>query len=267
MTTCIENASAGFTDAVCVETPLEIVPAEPPAVESNERSFVGLVELVLKNPERLDALNRDEHRQAELIPRFLGIVLVSYTLFGIALALILNATPAEAFPSQGLPVPPAHWHDGSAFGLILAYDFGLVGATGICLPSFYFFSLLAGVRMSMLQLTAHIMRCTAASAVVLIGVLPVYVAVVLGLVVFQAPTATLEFWLYLGLGLPFLAGLEGVRRIYLGVLSLASTMGQERCAKRYCFLRRLTLSWAALYTIVSPVMIYRLWQIFTAAMM
>jgi hypothetical protein len=35
--------------------------------------------------------------------------------------------------------------------------------------------------------------------------------------------------------------------------------------RRQCFLRRLTLSWAAVYTAVVPVMIYRLWEHFARA--
>src|SRR5207248_6990150 len=231
-------------------------------VEVSERSTIGLVELLLKDPQRLDAINREGGRQAESIPRFLGIALAGYTLFAVALLLILNAAPAESYPRRLLEVPAAHWQDGSAVALLLAYDLGLVGATGICLPSFYFFSLLAGVRMSMLQVTGQVVRCKASSAVVLVGILPIYVAVVLGLVVFGAPAETLEWLLYLGLVLPFLAGLEGVRAIYQGVLGMADTLPPERRCRRECFLRRLTLSWAAVYTAVSPLLIYRLWQFF-----
>lgn len=239
-------------------------PAEEPSPQ--ELSALGLVELVLKQPDRLDALNRMERRQAETIPRFVGIALAGYTVFGVAMLIILNAAPAAAYPHRVLPVPAARWSDTSALGLVLAYDFGLVGATGICLPTFYFFALLAGVRMSMLQLTAHVVRCKAASALMLLGILPVYVAVVLGLVVFKAPAETLEGWLYLGLVLPFLAGLEGVRCIYRGVWCMADTLPEERRVNRGCFLRRLTVSWAAVYTAVSPLLIYRLWQIFAGGL-
>jgi hypothetical protein len=83
---------------------------------------------------------------------------------------------------------------------------------------------------------------------------------VLGLVVFQAPVGAMEWCLYLGLVLPFVAGLEGVRSIYRGVMGMAETMPPERRCRRECFLRRLTLSWAAVYTAVSPVMIYRVWE-------
>lgn len=246
------------------ESPPMVLPVEEPAVEWNERSVMGLVELLLKDPQQLDALNREEARQVDFIPRFLGIALAAYTLFGVALLLILNAAPAESYPHRWLEVPAAGWHDGSALGLLLAYDLGLVGATGICLPSFYFFGLLAGVRMSMLQLTGQVVCCKASSAVVLVGILPIYVAVVLGLVVFGAPAETLEWLLYLGLVLPFVAGLEGVRALYHAVLGMADTLPPERRGHRERFLRRLTLSWAAVYTAVSPLLIFRLWQFFAA---
>jgi hypothetical protein len=116
--------------------------------------------------------------------------------------------------------------------------------------------------MSFLQVAGQVVRCKASSAVMLVGILPVYVALVLGLVVFEAPAHVLELCLYLGLALPFLAGLEGVRAIYRGVLGMAETLPPERRYRRECFLRRLTLSWAAVYTAVAPVMIFRLWELF-----
>ncbi len=45
---------------------------EPP-VAINDRSALGLTELLLKNSRRVDFLVRDETWQADLIPRFLGI--------------------------------------------------------------------------------------------------------------------------------------------------------------------------------------------------
>jgi hypothetical protein len=237
-----------------------VLPA--PQVEANAGTTLGLVELLLKDPGRVDALNREAHRQAELLPRFLGIALAGYALFAGAMLVILNAAPAAALPRNLLPVPPARWADGSALGLLLGYTLGLVAANGVCLPSFYFFSLLAGVRLSMAQITAHVLRSQASSALVLIGMLPAYVAVVLGMVVFRAPAEDLEWALYLGLGLPFIAGLEGVRAIHRGVRSLAETMPPELRCRRQCFLRRLTVSWSLVYTAVAPVMIYRLWEFF-----
>lgn len=243
----------------------EVVPVEdePPA---DEHSVLGLVEILLKAPRRADLLARDETRQAELLPRFLGIALVSYAVFAVVLVLILNMAPRAAWPQRPLPVPAANWADGTVVAPLLAYTLGLVAASGLCLPSFYFIGLLAGVRLSWVQVIGIVARCKAASAVVLLGILPIYVAVILGLIVFGARPDVLQVWLYPGLVLPFVAGLQGVVSIYHGVMGLADTLPACSRSDRTCFLRRLTLGWSACYTAVAPVMIYRLWEFFAGVL-
>jgi hypothetical protein len=239
------------------------LPAEDSLVEADEHSTLGMVELLLKNPVRLDHLSRDETRQPEMIPRYLAIALVSYAIFGIVMVLLLNAAPTTAWPRHlGLSAPPASWSNFTVLSLPLAYTLGLIAATGICLPSFYFYSLLAGVRMTMLQITGQVLKGKATTALILVGILPIYLAFALGMIIFQLPASTVENYLYLGLILPFLAGLAGMRSIYVGVAGWADTLPPERRCRRACFLRRLTLSWSAVYTAVSPVMIYRLWEFF-----
>lgn len=230
---------------------------EPPPVPVNERSLVGLVELLLKAPAQLDAWTRDPSRQAELIPRLLMLSLTSFALFSTVLVLLLRAADAEA-----IPMILEHWNDsaGPALALGLAYPAGMVAATGLCLPTFYFFGLLAGVRISVLQVTAHVLKGKAATAVFLLGLTPIYLSVTLGMVIFHAEPKALSAALSAGLALPFLAGLWGVRSIYRGFLSLADTLPPERRCRRTCFLRRLTVAWAAVYTIVTPVMIWSLYQ-------
>ena len=74
----------------------------------------------------------------------LAIALVGFTIFGVTLTVILNLAATEA------PwIPAARWGGPSVVNLILAYDLGLIAATGVCLPSFYFYGLLAGVKTSM----------------------------------------------------------------------------------------------------------------------
>lgn len=239
------------------------VPVAIDPVETDQKSALGLVELLLKSPAGVDNLiNGFPSLQPRLIPRFLAIALTSYLSFTIALSIILNTAPGQAYPKHYFPVPVVHWANGSALSLIGAYNLGLVAATGICLPSFYFFGLLVGIRLTMLQIVAQVMRSTAVSALVLVGITPIYVAIVLGLTVFGAAPGMQEWWLYAGLFLPFLAGLAGVNAIYQAVLGMAETLPPERRCRRYCFLRRLTLSWSAVYTAVSPILIYRLWEYF-----
>src|SRR5262245_20130832 len=250
--------------------------SEEPLVEADEGSTLGLVEMLLKAPARVDRVGRDETRQTALIPRFLTISVASYAVFGLVMVLTLNAAPAAAWPKSILPAPAANWHNLTMLSLPLAYVLGLIAANGVCLPSFYFYGLLAGVKMSMLQVTGQVVKGQAAGALMLVGILPIYVALMLGAIIFEMPDLSLEVWLYLGLILPFIAGLAGVHAIYRGVMAVAATLPPERRwrrsravsaalrPERRCrlprFLRRLTVSWAAVYTAVSPVMIFRLWD-------
>jgi hypothetical protein len=241
-------------------------------------TLFGLVELMLKNERLLDRLARSSRLQRELIPRFLAIGLAAYAVFGFTLATFFAtagvwprltaiatwlATPGEQLiyfgysPADSLL---AHWLDGSAPALAAAFALGLIGAIGVCLPSFYFYGLLAGVRTSMLQVTTLALKGMAASAIALMGALPIYFAFVLALVVFQAPLALVALVCYVGLALPFIAGLWGTRSLYLGFLSLVDTMKPERQTTRACFLRRLLLSWSGCFTAVTPVMIFTLWE-------
>jgi hypothetical protein len=226
---------------------------------ADEHSLLGLAELVLKAPAHVDRLARQPARQPELIFRFLAIALTSFSLFAGVLVLLLDCVPPDAVPG----VLAERWRPsvGSGVSLWLAYTVGLVAASGVCLPSFYFFGLLAGIRASWLQVTTHVVRGKGATAVLLLGLMPIYVAVVLGMVVFDAPNTALRAALWVGLVLPFLAGLWGVRAIYHAFLALADTLPPERQCRRTCFLRRLTVAWSAVYSLVSPVMIWKLWMV------
>jgi hypothetical protein len=237
------------------------VEAEPPH-PGNDRTILGLTELLLKDAGRLDRLTRDDDQQPRLIPSFLAIALASFGLFGLALVLALWWAQTAALPK----LLATSWEEhraASALGLWLAYTLGFALATGVCLPSFYFYGLLAGVRISWMQVTAQIMKGSSATAVMLLGILPVYLAAALGAVVFQLPPPAIRAVLDVGLGLPFVAGLWGVRSIYVGFLGLADTLPPERLAQRECWLRRLTLACTACYSAVCPVMIYKLWTYFT----
>ncbi len=234
--------------------PVDTAVADPAA---EARPTAGLVELVLKDPGRLDALVRDESRAPELIPRLLAIALAGLTIYGVAATVVVNL--AGDLPRW---MPSARWSDGTWASLAPAYVLGLVAANGVCLPSFYFYGLLAGVRLSMLQAAAHAIKSLAVASVVLVGILPIYVALALGAIVFGAPADGILWTVGLGLALPFIAGLWGVHSLYTGFVALADTLPAERQARRGVFLRRLTLAWSACYTVVTPLMIYWLWAHF-----
>ena len=72
---------------------------DEPLVAINDRSALGLTELLLKNSRRVDFLVRDETWQADLIPRFLGIAVTSFSVFSLALAIILSLVPTDYLPN------------------------------------------------------------------------------------------------------------------------------------------------------------------------
>ena len=270
----------------CAEPELTPNPSAPHLAEehgASDHAAVGdsplaLVELILKDPARLDRLIREPARQVELLPRFLAISLIGFTFFGLAMALVLSTSTVwpklfamdavlagrEAVPLRFESTAQAsmltHWLDGDALRLIVAYAVGLIAATGICLPSLYFYGLLAGLRMTMLDVVLHALKSKAVAAVTLVGVLPIYAAIGLAIAIFPLPASLRDAMLWLGLILPFLAGTAGTYSLYRGLSGLADTMPAACRGDRACFLRRLVLSWAACYSAVSPVLIFTLWQ-------
>jgi hypothetical protein len=244
-------------------------------------SHAGLIELILKNRALLHKLIRDPALQPMLISRLLAISIIGFAFFGVAMTLVLNS--ADLWPqlspvkswlngTDGLLIQfnktangnsfISQWLNGSAFKLMAAYTLGLIAATGVALPSLYFYGLLTGVKMSMLDVTIHALKAKATSAVALVGILPIYAALSMGMVIFNASPEILKASMLLGLMLPFIAGLWGTHSLYVGFSTLCDTMPEERRHRRECFLRRLVLSWSACYSAIMPVMIFTLWQAF-----
>jgi len=232
----------------------------------------------LKDPLKLDRWIRDRSLQIDLMPRFLMIALLGFAFYGICMSLVISSchvwphltemativshddSVMIRFQSHEGDSNLSPWLNGRVVSLIIAYVFGLIAATGICLPSLYFYGLLSGVKMTLLDIVLQAVKSKAVAAVALVGVLPIYAAVGLGLVIFSVPDSLRDSLLILGLILHFLASTAGTYSLYRGFSSWADTMSDERRQHRECFLRRLTLSWAACYSAVSPVLIYTLWQ-------
>ncbi len=283
------QANAERAQEIVDATPIElftqpVLPAQPlHSVEQPVKSDVlGLVELILKRRDHLEKLIREPGLQSQLVPRFLAISLIGFVLYGVAISLVFNSanewprftpikdlvTGSEStivfFDTVGVREGRlSRWLDGSAPILIAAYAIGLVAATCVCLPSLYFYGLLAGVRMSMLDVVVHALKAKATTAVALVGILPIYAAIGLGIVIFELPEHVREVTFWLGLSLPFLAGLFGTYSLYRGFAGLTDTLPPHRRCRRECFLRRLVLSWSACYTAVMPVMIHTCWVMFS----
>lgn len=250
----------------------------PPFEPVEPIRLLGLMELILKDRPRLHRLIRNPSLQPELIPRFLAIAMIGFVFFGVSATIVFSSSgvwPKLIPIADRLENPQlslivfessggiaARWLDGSAVKLIAAYTLGLIAATGICLPILYFYGLLAGVRMTMLDVVIHALKSKATAAVALVGILPIYVALSMGMVIFGAPTFLLHGSLLLGLILPFIAGFWGTYSMYFGFSELCDTLPPDRRERRACFLRRLVVSWSACYSAVTPVMIFTLWEFF-----
>ena len=262
-----------------------VLPPGPPPIPTDEEpaatDVLGLVEMILKRRDRLERLIRDPAAQAILLPRFLAISVAGFVSFGVALSLVFMAAgewprlgSIDGFMAGGAGIASfeaispdetllSRWLDGSALKLIAAYAIGLIAATGICLPSLYFYGLLSGVRMTMPDVVIQALKAKATTAVALVGVLPIYAALGLGLVIFDVPEYLRIATFWLGLVLPFVASLFGTRSLYRSLAGFNDTLAPDCRYRRTCFLRRLVFSWAACYTAITPVMIHTLWLALT----
>lgn len=233
-------------------------PRTEAAAANGETSTAGVVEMLLKDQNRLNLLLRDEAQQRELLPRMLAVTLTGLAIYSLIAMAILNAL----WIKRGLwfdHLPAAYWNDWSGANLVLAYTLGFVAAAGICLPSFYFYGLLAGIKTTMLSVAAHATKGMAATAVALVGLLPVYVSMALSSVVFDFGSVWTGMCMAGVLLLPFLAALSGAANLYHGFVGLADTMDGCFRSSRDCFLRRLIFAWTGCATFVTPVVVYSLW--------
>jgi hypothetical protein len=109
----------------------------------------------------------------------------------------------------------------------------------------------------------HTLKSKASAAVALVGILPIYTTVALSTVVFELPRSLVHLVFFVGLILPFIAGLWGTRSLYLGLAVLCDTLPAHRRAQRECFVRRLVLSWSTIYTAITLIMIFSFWEFFS----
>ncbi len=228
-------------------------------LSANELDATTVIELLLKNQRSLDRLLRDNAAQRLLIPRLLVIALSGFAIYGVVITTMLNlARSASGFWFKFAPA--AFWDDASVANLTVAYCLGLIAANGICLPSFYFYGLLAGVRVTMVGIVAQALRGMAAGAVALVGVLPIFVALALNVVIYGNNVFLLNLYALLGLSLPFLAGTWGAVSLYRSFTGMAETIPLCGRTRRACMLRRLIVAWSGCYTFVTPLVIYSLWD-------
>jgi hypothetical protein len=241
------------------EEVLDALPADegrPLRTEAIETVW-GLFEVLLKAPARLDAFLREPALVGKLLAGFTVLVAAGYGLYGLALGLLLLAGPRAGVPELLGPLWSGDWR--SAAALAATYPAGLLAATLLCWPSYWYFAQLGGARLSPAQTLAHSLKGKAAAAVLLLGLLPIYAIGSLGLITAGAPAGVLQAAGYAGLLLPFVGGLRGAVSIYNGFEAVVRAMPARVQRQRYMLPSWLVLMWAALFTLAAPLTLYTVW--------
>jgi hypothetical protein len=225
-------------------------PMSPPLASPE---LPGLLDLVLRGRKQLTALIRDETALPEVVQRLLALSLLGMGVHGLVVGTVAQLLRVPDIDSVWRMGHPMVWAP-------LAFMLAFVGALGVCLPTFYFHTQLAGLDASFRLVTAQALRAQAVTSVLILGVLPFYAAIALGVAV--GLFADSEGVIMLGAGLPFLIGLFGIRDVYRSFGDLAETLPVTH-RRRGNFLRRMVLLWGAVYSAVAPVALYRLIEAFS----
>jgi hypothetical protein len=229
------------------------VAAAPAPAELDLGPSPSMFDLVLRGQRRLSALLVDEVRLPGSILRMIGLSVAGLAVHGLVVGLAARGLgSSHDFFSRGTP-----W-----MWIPLSLVGAFMGALCVCLPSFYFYTQLSGLDASFRLVTAQALRAQATTSVLLLGALPFYAAWVLGILAAGSSRQTNVFLdpalaTLIGLALPFMVGLFGVREVYRGFKDLAQVLPMTH-ARRGNFLGRMVLAWGGVFTAVSTVALWRL---------
>ena len=221
--------------------------AFPRPAQAAPNGLPGMMDLVLRGGRALDGLMLDEAALPRTSQQLLALALLGIGVHGLVLGIAAQLLPAEVVGPFSCRGTPALW-------MPLAFMGSYVGALCICLPSFYFYTQLAGLDASFKLVTAQALRAQATTSVLLLGVLPFYAAYALaaGLRAIDAHSV-----IAVGYLLPFAVGLWGVRALYRAFAGLSIHLPRTH-ARRGNFLLVMVLCWATVFTVVAPVALWRL---------
>ncbi|MEQ8274127.1 MAG: hypothetical protein RMA76_05930 [Deltaproteobacteria bacterium] len=219
---------------------------------TTETQVPGMFDLVLSDQARLDRLMLDDSRVITVIEQLLALSVLGLVLTGVAVGVAAEAIDISSYH------PLAALSRGTAvLWMPLTAVAAFLGALSICLPSFYFYTQLAGIDASFRLVTAQALRAQATTSVLLLAALPVFLALALANVAVDVASGSGVLWV--GLLLPFVLGLFGISSVYRSFSRLVLRLPKTH-ARRGKFVRRLVLAWGAVYTFVAPVAMFRIGQ-------
>ncbi len=244
-----------MSTAVVFPRPLEVIPDSPTVPLEVSRPAPERRELVRLLLQRSPAFNDELQNPGLLAQRFaqlLGISVVAFAVHGLAVG-----TVGQLFDSHGdllsLPGHPMAW-------VPIAMTVSLIGALGLCLPVFLFCGQVSGIEASPAVVAVQALRANATSALTLLGLLPVYIAIGLGSIWCDAhrglfegllPDMAVHVAVALGFLLPILAGLFGITAIHRGFADLADRQGLPK--ERRGLLKGMIVCASLVYAVVAPV--------------
>jgi hypothetical protein len=212
-----------------------------------ERTPSSMFDLILRGRERLDDLLRDESQLGPAAQKLLLLALLGLLVHGTVVGLSGALLPSQAVGAFFGRGHPWAW-------LPLSFAGAFLGALGLCLPSFWFYTQLSGLDASLRLVAAQALRAQATTSVLLLGILPFYAAYALGAALRVYDPAGV---ITVGLLLPFAVGLWGVAALYRAFSSLAGHLPKTH-ERRGNFLLRMVLAWSAVYTAIAPIALWRI---------
>lgn len=206
-------------------------------------------DLLLRGQKELDRQIEDPRSHGAIIRKLLLLSVLGLVGHGfvVGLSIQLFGSSGALRVAEVMRGPVALW-------LPVAFVIALIGALSICLPSFYFYTQLAGLDASFRLVTVQALRVQATTSVFLFGALPIFLALALTSIVTEVVSP--ELVVLLGLGMPFVVGLTGVKALFTGFRHML-TYVEITHERRGRFLLRLLVMWAGVYTVVAPVAVYR----------
>ena len=210
-----------------------------------------LFTLVMRDDAGLDSALLDDQRLPGTLRGLLFWSVLGLFVHGLAVGVVAQLATGGALASS-LSAWLGLW---PVLALPLGLTGAFVGALMICLPSFYFYTQIAGLDAPFRVVTAQALRVKARTSVLLLGCLPFYVALALASVAGLVDDVTMV--IAVGLGLPFAIGLAGIESLRKSFARLASVLPITH-PRRVRFLNVLSLAWGAVFTAVTPVALYRL---------
>ena len=229
-----------------MSTATPLATAAPPTVDMNFPTDDALPLQLLRDELAIDAAIGDVRGATRMLMWLVAVVSAGFAAHGAALA--------------GMYWPMIGPADAGLYGgaWAVAATAGFFAAISAGLPSYWFYGVVARIRAPAWRLAVELVRVQAVGAVVLVGVLPFWLAAALGVrVLFGYDLMEYGPWVALTHMLPFLAALPGVFGLTRAFRRMRDALGEERSWAPAA----LTGWWVLMFNTTGPITI---WAIFNA---